>query len=300
MKILVTGGIGFMGSAFVRLIHNKHNVVIVDNLDYASDINRVNGCKFTFYKADIRRKIDIANVFHVERPEIVVNIAAQTHVDRSIECSHEFLTTNILGTQVLLDLCRIYKVKRYVHYSTDEVYGEKLDGLSSEKDALNPSNPYAASKSSADLLIKSYIRTYNIPAIIVRPTNNYGIYQYPEKFIPKAINMAINHEAMVLYDTGNDVREWIWSEDCALAVEIVMLKGSVGDIYNIGSGERIKNVDILGNISVILGKPVNIIRGHRPGMDFRYALDSSKIRKLGWKPKVKIKEGIKNIIDNLT
>lgn len=297
-KILVTGGAGFIGSAFVRYIIKKgYSPVVVDRLTYAGDLHRIEEVKdyIKFFKIDISNKKSIDSLFYRESPQIVVNFAAQTHVDRSIRDTLPFIKTNIQGTQVLLDTSMKYGVRKFIQISTDEVYGENKKGRFPESSPLNPGNPYAASKAAADLLIKSYIRTFNFPAIIVRPSNNYGPWQYPEKFIPLAILKVLKKEKIPLYGNGKYKREWLYVDDCVEGIYKILKKGKNGEIYNLGSGEILQNIDIARMILKILKEKDDKIEfvKDRPGHDLRYSLNSDKVRKeLNWFPKIRIKEGL--------
>lgn len=300
-KILVTGGAGFIGSAFVRnLARNGQESVMVDALTYAGDIKRIEGAKgkCLFSRTDIRDQKKLKEIFKKEKPEVVVNFAAETHVDRSILDSRPFIQTNCLGTQNLLDLSRHYGIRKFIHISTDEVYGEINKGHFTEDSPLKPNSPYAASKASADLLIKSYIRTYGFPAIIIRPCNNYGPWQYPEKLIPVVIFKALKGKKVPIYGKGQNVREWLYVSDCAEAIYTVLKKGKVGEIYNIGSGEEKINIEVARLVLDILGKPEGLIQfvEDRPGHDYRYSLDFSKISRLGWKPDTGFKKGISKTV----
>lgn len=330
-KILVTGGAGFIGSACVRLLLKrdcprqgyqvtpspigwagvpppaarglslKNKVIIIDKLTYAGDLARLKEVegRYEFYKADICDKAKIESVFKKEKPEIIVHFAAETHVDRSIRDARVFITTNIIGTQVLLDLSRKYRIKRFIHISTDEVYGDIEKGKFKEDSPLKPNSPYAASKAAADLLIRSYIRTYGFPAIIIRPCNNYGPWQYPEKLIPVIISKALRGQKVPVYARGLNVREWLYVLDCAEAIMLILRKGKIGEIYNLGSSDERTNIDTAKAILGILGKPHSLIDfvADRPGHDFRYSLNSSKIRKLGWRPKTGFSFGITQTIN---
>ena len=298
-KILVTGGAGFIGSAFVRLlVRQNHRVIVVDNLTYAGDLKRLEETKrkYKFYKADICDEKHIESIVRRERPQIVTHFAAETHVDRSIVDASPFIKTNIKGTQTLLDISRKYKIKKFIHISTDEVYGEIKKGKFSEDSPLNPSSPYAASKAAADLLIKSYIRTYDFPAIIIRPCNNYGPWQYPEKLIPLAILKIIKKEKVPVYAKGENVREWLYVEDSANGIFEIFRKGKIGQIYNLGRGHEKKNIGVVKTILKILNKPESMIQfvKDRPGHDIRYSLNSKKVfAEVKWQPEVNLEEGIK-------
>lgn len=301
-KILVTGGAGFIGSEFVRqAIEKGHKLVIVDKLTYAGDLARakkLNG-KFDFYKADICSKKKMDDIFKKHKPEIVVHFAAETHVDRSILGSTPFIKTNVMGTQNLLDAARESNIKRFIHISTDEVYGDIERGQFYEHTPLNPSSPYSAAKASADLLVKSYVRTFGFPGIIIRPSNNYGPWQYPEKFVPVIIYKALKNEKIPVYGKGINVREWLYVSDCANAVLTVMKKGRVGEVYNIGSGFEKTNIEVVKTLLDVLNKPHSLIGfvKDRPGHDYRYSLDFSRIRdELNWNPKVDFERGIERTV----
>lgn len=305
-KILVTGGAGFIGSALVRLLarsalRSRLPLVVIDRLTYAGDLSRLKECSlsvgtnFKFYKSDICSKKEIDNIFSKEKPDTVVHLAAETHVDRSIQDADPFIETNIRGTQLLMDAGRRHKIKRFIFISTDEVYGETPRGKFTEASRIKPNSPYAASKAAADLLVQAYIRTYKFPAIIIRPCNNYGPWQFPEKLIPVAIASILKGKKVPVYARGENVREWLYVDDCAAGVLRVLKFGKTGEIYNLGSGIERKNIDtvkaILKNMGVIR-QGYRFVKD-RPGHDIRYSLSSSKIRReTGWSPKVSFKEGI--------
>ncbi|UCD15930.1 MAG: dTDP-glucose 4,6-dehydratase [Candidatus Omnitrophota bacterium] len=300
-KVLITGGAGFIGSEFVRLAVSKgYNVAVVDKLTYAADLARLESVrgKITFYKADICNKSKIDSIFKREKPAVLVHFAAETHVDRSIQNASSFLDTNVRGTHILLEAARKHRIHKFVHISTDEVYGEIKKGKFDEASSLNPGNPYSVSKASADLLIKAYVRTYNFPAMIVRPSNNYGLWQYPEKLLPVVIFKALINERVPVYGQGKNKREWLYVKDCAQAILTVTKKGKLGEIYNLGSGYQKRNIDTVKQVIKMLGKDCQLIQfvEDRPGHDFRYALDSSKISKLGWKPNFDFEDGIKETV----
>jgi dTDP-glucose 4,6-dehydratase len=301
-KILITGGAGFIGSEFVKqALKRKYEVIVVDKLTYAGDLKRLEEVKgkYKFYKADICDRGYIESIFKKERPQILVNFAAETHVDRSILDSRVFLQTNIIGTQTLLDISRKNKVQKFVHISTDEVYGDIEKGKFREDSPLKPNSPYAASKAAADLLIRSYVRTYDFPAIIIRPCNNYGPWQYPEKLIPVIVNNAVQNKKVPVYARGLNVREWLYVSDCAEAILFLLNKAKIGEIYNIGSGHWENNIDVVKRILKILDKSVSMIEfvKDRLGHDWRYALNSAKVKKLGWKPKVSFDFGLKMTVE---
>lgn len=295
-----------MGSEFVRLFVkesplDKTSLVVVDKLTYAGDLERLRPARnrIKFYQADICNKKRIESIFKREKPKIVVNFAAETHVDRSIQNASPFIETNIKGTQVLLDSSIKYKLKKFIHISTDEVYGEIKKGSFSEDSPLRPNSPYAASKAAADLLIKTYIRTYDFPAIIIRPCNNYGPWQYPEKLIPLAILKILRKEKVPIYADGKNIREWLFVSDCARGIFEILKKGRIGEIYNLGNNEERQNIEVVKSILKNLQAPRNTIQfvKDRPGHDIRYKLSSQKVLyETGWRPKIKFETGIKTTI----
>ncbi len=309
-KILVTGGAGFIGSEFVRqAVRRGFDVINIDKLTYAGDLERLKEVedKVRFYKSDIINREFIEYIFKTEKPDIVVHWAAESHVDRSILDASPFVETNVRGTQTLLDVAKESGVELFINIATDEVYGELGEsGQFFEDTPLNPNSPYSVSKASADMLGRAYYRTYGLPVITVRPSNNYGPWQYPEKLIPVVIIKALNEEPIPVYGKGENVREWLYVSDCADAVFEIIQKGKVGEIYNVGSGEERKNIDVVKSVLGILGKPESLIEfvKDRPGHDFRYSLSTEKIeREIGWKAKVKFEEGIEKTVrwylDNL-
>lgn len=300
-KILVTGGAGFIGSEFARQAAGRgYKVIVADKLTYAGDLRRLAGIKgrYVFYKCDICDRRQIEPVFRNERPQAVVNFSAETHVDRSIKDASRFIGTNVEGVRILMDASRESRIEKFIQLSTDEVYGEIHEGRFREDFSLNPNSPYSASKAAADLLIKSYIRTYDFPAVIVRPSNNYGPWQYPEKLIPVIINNAMQNKKVPVYAKGLNVREWLYVSDCAEAILFLLDKARTGETYNIGSGYREKNIDVVKLILRMLKKPLSLIEfvRDRPGHDFRYALDFSKVRKLGWRPRTGFSSGLENTV----
>ena len=337
-KILVTGGAGFIGSAFVRLLvgdtsiegdtlrssaklgdtlrsnqkegdtlRSRVSPVIIDKLTYAGDLKRLSKgipceaeCPLSdyikFYKSDICNKKQIERIFRKEKPDIVVHFAAESHVDRSINDATAFVETNIKGTQILLDASRKFNIKKFIFISTDEVYGEIANGKFTEESPIKPNSPYAASKAAADLLVQAYIRTYKFPAVIIRPCNNYGPWQFPEKLIPVAISSVLKGDKAPVYAKGLNVREWLYVDDCARGILKIMQKGKMGEIYNLGSGIENKNIDTVKLILKYLGVSQSRLKfvQDRPGHDIRYALNSSKVKRLiGWKPKVNFNDGIR-------
>ena len=297
-KIIVTGGLGFIGSNLINLIKNKYFIINIDKVGYASNFNNIdaNIKNYKFYKDDINNKIFIENILKKYNPSIIFNVAAETHVDRSIDGPKQFIESNILGVFTILESIRNYKKKiKLIHISTDEVFGDiKKNYKSKEEDAYNPSSPYSASKASGDLLIKSYIRTYKIPAIITNCCNNFGPNQYPEKLIPTIIYNILNKKPIPIYGKGENVREWIYVKDHCDAIIKIAKKGVIGENYNIGSGIVLNNIQIAKKIILAFKKitlteniksKINLVKD-RPGHDLRYCLDSSKIKnKLKWKCK---------------
>ena len=305
-KVIITGGAGFIGSAFVRLLTRESLYkgavpIIVDKLTYAGDLNRIKvAVPIKFYKTDICNKKQIELIFSKEKPDIVVHFAAESHVDRSIEDASPFIETNVKGTQVLLDASRKYNVKKFIFISTDEVYGEIKNGKFSEASPIKPNSPYAASKAAADLLAQAYIRTYNFPAIIIRPCNNYGPWQFPEKLIPVAIASILKGGKVPVYAKGQNVREWLYVDDCARGIMQIIKKGKIGEIYNLGSGIESKNLDTVKLILKYLGVSQTRFEfvKDRPGHDIRYSLNSSKAKRgLGWRPQVSFKEGLRRTVN---
>jgi dTDP-glucose 4,6-dehydratase len=310
MKILVTGGAGFIGSEFIRqCVRNDHKIVLVDKLTYAADLKRLEEVEkdITFYHSDINNREFIDYIFTKEKPEIVVHWAAESHVDRSIVDASPFIEANVKGTQVLLDLCRSYDIKKFINISTDEVYGDLgEEGQFFEHSPLSPSSPYSVSKTSADMLGRAYYRTYGLPVITLRPSNNYGPWQYPEKLVPVVILKALDNKSVPVYGKGENVREWLYVSDCAGAVCQIIETGNSGEIYNIGSGEERKNIDTVKSILNILGKSEDLIEfvKDRPGHDFRYSLNADKVkREISWEAKIKFEEGmektVKWYVDNM-
>ncbi|MCI0468506.1 MAG: dTDP-glucose 4,6-dehydratase [Nitrospirae bacterium] len=302
-KILVTGGAGFIGSEFVRQgVSNGYRIIVVDGLSYAGDRERLKECKkeITFYNADINNNSRIDAIFKKESPDLVVHWAAESHVDRSIIDAAPFIDTNVKGTLVLLNSAMRYGVERFVNISTDEVYGELGgDGQFYETTPLNPNSPYSTSKASADMLGRAYFRTHGLPVITVRPSNNYGPWQYPEKLIPLVILKAMSNEPVPVYGRGENIREWLYVADCADAVFRIVKNGIAGEAYNIGSGQERRNIDVVKAILKLLGKDEGLIEfiKDRAGHDFRYSLNSDKIRQqLDWQAQVKFEEGIEKTV----
>lgn len=311
MKILVTGAAGFIGSNFVfhmRKAHPEYDIIALDSLTYAGNLETLAPVMeenhFTFVRCDITDREGVRKVFEEHHPDVVVNFAAESHVDRSIEDPGVFLRTNILGTQVLMDACREFGIQRFHQVGTDEVYGDlpldRPDLFFTEDLPLQASSPYSASKASADLLAMAYHRTYGLPVTISRCSNNYGPYQFPEKLIPLMIANALADKPLPVYGTGENVRDWLYVEDHCRAIDMILENGKVGEVYNIGGHNERSNLDVVKTILKQLGKPESLITfvGDRKGHDLRYAIDPSKIHgELGWLPETKFDDGIRQTID---
>lgn len=311
MKMLVTGGAGFIGSNFMHYMVNKYptyNFVCLDALTYAGNYNNIkileNKSNFKFVKGDITNKEFIDELFKKEQFEVVVNFAAESHVDNSIKNPIIFLTTNIIGTGVLMDASRKYNIKRFHQVSTDEVYGdlplEKKELLFTEQTPLHTSSPYSSSKAGADLLVGSYYRTYGLPITISRCSNNYGPYQFPEKLIPVVISKALNNEQIPVYGNGENIRDWIHVIDHNIGVDKIIHEGIVGEVYNLGGRSERTNLEVVKTILKQLGKSDELITyvTDRPGHDLRYAIDSSKSEiELNWDRTYTFEDGIKETID---
>ena len=310
MKMLVTGGAGFIGSNFIFYMREKHPedaLICLDKLTYAGNMATLGPVMqdkgFQFLRADIADREAVYGIFERERPDVVVNFAAETHVDRSIEDPAVFLTTNVLGTQVLLDACRKYGIKRYHQVSTDEVYGDlpldRPDLFFTEQTPLHTSSPYSASKAGADLLCNAYHRAFGLPVTISRCSNNYGPYQFPEKLIPLMIANALADKPLPVYGEGLNVRDWLYVEDHCAAIDLILQKGEAGQVYNIGGHNEMANIEIVKIILQALGKPESLITHvtDRKGHDMRYAIDPAFIHeKLGWLPQTKFRDGIQRTI----
>lgn len=310
MNIIVTGGAGFIGSNFIFHMletYPDYRIVCVDKLSYAGNISTLskvmNNPNFRFCKIDICDRDAIYHLFEDEHPDIIVNFAAESHVDRSIETPEIFFTTNVLGTTILMDACRKYGIKRFHQISTDEVYGElplnRPDLLFTEESPIHASSPYSSSKAGADLMVLAYYRTYGLPVTISRCSNNYGPYQFTEKLIPLMITNALNNQPLPVYGNGENIRDWLYVEDHCVAIDLIIHNGNVGEIYNIGGNNELKNIDIVKLICAELGKPESLITyvADRKGHDLRYAINPAKIQnQLGWAPKTKFYNGIKKTI----
>jgi dTDP-glucose 4,6-dehydratase len=303
LKLLVTGGAGFIGSNFIRYIlknYPDYEVVNLDKLTYAGNLENLKDVEknpnYKFVKGDIN---DSSLVFELcQGVDAVLNFAAESHVDRSIREPQEFVKTNVFGTNTLLLAAREAKVSRFIQVSTDEVYGSIREGSFKEEDPLQPSSPYSASKAGADLLALSYFKTYRFPVLVTRSSNNFGPYQYPEKLIPLMITNALEDKPLPVYGDGMNIRDWLYVEDNCAAIDLVLHKGKEGEIYNIGAGNEYPNIQIVKEILKILGKPESLIRfvEDRPGHDFRYSVDWSKVKSLGFEPKRSFKEALEETI----
>jgi dTDP-glucose 4,6-dehydratase len=301
-KILVTGGAGFIGSEFVRqLAIAQKPVTVIDAITYAGDRHRLRSAKgaYTFHAVDIGNSRRLNNVFQREKPHTVVHFAAETHVDRSLQDVAPFIRANIEGTQNLIQASLKHNIKKFVHISTDEIYGQSEKGRFKETAAINPRNPYSATKASAEMLVQSAIHTYKLPGLIIRPANNYGPWQYPEKLIPVVILKATQNRPVPVYGRGEQIREWLHVSDCCAAIRRIMQKGQLGEIYNIGTHFEKNNLTTVKTILSILNKPHSLIAfvKDRPGHDFRYSVNYSKLKALGWRSHISFHQGIKQTIE---
>ena len=308
MTIVVTGGAGFIGSNFIFYLlknHPDYKIVCLDKLTYAGNLSTLKSVldKIVFEKVDICDRTEVERVFTEQKPDIVVNFAAESHVDRSIENPEIFLQTNIIGTAVLMDACRKFGIQRFHQVGTDEVYGDlpldRPDLFFTEETPIHTSSPYSSSKAGADLLVMAYGRTYGLPVTISRCSNNYGPYQFPEKLIPLMIANALADKPLPVYGAGLNVRDWLYVEDHCKAIDLILQNGRVGEVYNIVGHNEMKNIDIVKLICETLGKPESLIKfvKDRQGHDMRYAIDPAKIhRELGWLPETTFKEGIAKTI----
>ena len=310
MKVLVTGGAGFIGGNFVHHMVNKYpdyQIVNLDLLTYAGNLETLKPVEdkpnYKFVKGDIADEAFVMDLFEKEKFDVVVNFAAESHVDRSIEDPGIFVQTNVMGTRVLLDASRKFGVKRYHQVSTDEVYGDlpldRPDLFFTENTPIHTSSPYSASKASADLFVLAYHRTFGTPVTVSRCSNNYGPYHFPEKLIPLMIANALNDKPLPVYGKGENVRDWLYVEDHCRAIDLIIHKGRVGEVYNVGGHNEMKNIDIVKLICKELGKPESLIThvADRKGHDMRYAIDPTKIHnELGWLPETKFADGIKKTI----
>lgn len=310
MKIVVTGGAGFIGGNFVHYAVNKYpedTIICLDKLTYAGNMETLapvmDKDNFKFVKGDIADREFIYQLFETEKPDVIINFAAESHVDRSITDPGIFLQTNVIGTGVLLDACKKYGIQRYHQVSTDEVYGDlpldRPDLFFTEETPLHTSSPYSASKASADLLVQAYHRTFKVPVTISRCSNNYGPYHFPEKLIPLMIANALNDKPLPVYGKGENVRDWLYVEDHCIAIDMIVRRGKVGEVYNIGGHNERTNLEVVKTIIRELGKSEDLIHfvTDRPGHDMRYAIDPTKIKNdLGWEPTTSFDEGIKKTI----
>lgn len=310
MKLIVTGGASFIGGNFVHYMLQEHpgdQIICLDKLTYAGNLSTLADVmdhpNFQFVKMDICDRDSVYGLFEKEKPDVVINFAAESHVDRSIENPEIFLQTNIIGTSVLMDACRKYGIQRYHQVSTDEVYGDlpldRPDLFFTEETPIHTSSPYSSSKAGADLLVMAYYRTYGLPVTISRCSNNYGPYHFPEKLIPLMIINALHDRPLPIYGDGLNVRDWLYVEDHCRAIDLIIRKGKVGEVYNVGGHNEMRNIDIVKLICQELGKPESLITHvtDRKGHDRRYAIDPEKIhRELGWLPETKFADGIKKTI----
>jgi len=306
----VTGGAGFIGGNFVHYMLQEHpgdQIICLDKLTYAGNLSTLADVmdhpNFQFVKMDICDRDSVYGLFEKEKPDVVINFAAESHVDRSIENPEIFLQTNIIGTSVLMDACRKYGIQRYHQVSTDEVYGDlpldRPDLFFTEETPIHTSSPYSSSKAGADLLVMAYYRTYGLPVTISRCSNNYGPYHFPEKLIPLMIINALHDRPLPIYGDGLNVRDWLYVEDHCRAIDLIIRKGKVGEVYNVGGHNEMRNIDIVKLICQELGKPESLITHvtDRKGHDRRYVIDPEKIhRELGWLPETKFADGIKKTI----
>ncbi|MBU0707393.1 dTDP-glucose 4,6-dehydratase [Patescibacteria group bacterium] len=305
MKFLITGGAGFMGSNFIRYILNKypeHEVVNLDKLTYAGNLENLKdvetNTRYEFVKGDIADEKVVDQVMQKGIDQIV-NFAAETHVDRSIHGAKSFIMTDVFGTYNLLEAAKKYKTQKYIQVSTDEVFGSTEDGEFYEDTAFEPNSPYSASKAGGDHLVRAYWKTYDLPTVVTHSCNFYGPYQYPEKLIPLFVTNLIEGKKIPVYGDGQQVREWIFVPDYCRALDTVIQKGEIGEVYNIGSGYRKANLEITNIILGLMGQGNDMIEyvKDRPGHDKRYAVNSDKLRKLGWKPDVQFEQGIKDTVE---
>ncbi len=306
-NILVTGGAGFIGSNFVHYMLNKHSnykIINFDSLTYAGNLENLSAIEknpnYTFIKEDIGNKEQVMKVFREHSIDTVVHFAAESHVDRSITGPAVFVQTNIVGTQVLLDVSREIGIERFLHVSTDEVYGSLgATGYFTEETSLHPNSPYSASKASSDMLVLAYQHTFGFPGVVTRCSNNYGPYQFPEKLIPLLIANALNDKSIPVYGDGSNIRDWLYVEDHCSALDVVLHHGKIGDVYNIGGNNEWKNIDIVKLVLKEIDKPESLITyvKDRPGHDKRYAIDAAKIKnELGWVPSYQFENGIKKTV----
>lgn len=306
MNILVTGGAGFIASNFIRLLlteHPEHNIVNLDAMTYAGNKHTIEQFdkhqNYKFIEGNIYDQKLVELILKLSKIDAIINFAAETHVDRSITSAQPFVHANVEGTRALLDAARIFGIKKFVQISTDEVYGTAAEGVFTETKLLTPRSPYSASKAAAEHLVYSYFVTYGLPVLTTRSSNNYGPYQYPEKFIPLAITNLIEGQKIPVYGAGKNIRDWLHVIDNCRAINLVIEKGRIGEVYNIGGGNEWENISIARQIANAFGKGDEAIEfvTDRPGHDFRYALSSEKIKQeLGWKPEIHFEEGLTETI----
>lgn len=306
MKLLITGGAGFMGSNFVKYILNKYpdyEVVNLDKLTYAGNLENLkeigNSERYKFVKGDIADKEIVEKIFEKDRPDAIVNYAAETHVDRSILDPEAFIRTDVFGTYTLLEAIKKYGLLRYIQISTDEVYGSIENGSFTEQSPFDPSSPYSASKAGGDHLVMAYFRTYNLPVIRTHSCNFFGPNQYPEKLIPLFVTNLLEGKKIPVYGDGKQVREWIYTQDHCSAIDFVLHNGQVGEVYNIGTGQEKQNIEITKLILENLGMDESAIEyvKDRPGHDYRYSIDNSKLRQLGWRPQCEFEEALEKTVE---
>jgi dTDP-glucose 4,6-dehydratase len=303
-EVLVTGGAGFIGSNFVRYALDAHpdwRITTLDKLTYAGRIENLHDVlddpRHRFVRADVCDESVVTPL--VRRSEVVVHFAAETHVDRSLKNARDFVQTDVIGTLAMLEAARhAAALKRFLHISTDEVYGAVLEGASRETDELRPRNPYSASKAGADRLAYSYFATFRVPVVIARPSNNYGPYQFPEKVIPLFVTNALDGSKLPLYGSGEQIRDWLHVSDHCRALDLLLVRGAAGEVYNVGGGNEVRNIDLTHRILTQLDRPASLIErvADRPGHDARYSLDTTKLRQLGWSPAVPFEQGLSETV----
>jgi dTDP-glucose 4,6-dehydratase len=302
--ILVTGGAGFIGSNLIHFLLRTYSdcrIINLDKLTYAGNLDNLKDIeqdpRYEFVLGDIRDRDTVVRLF--EQADLVVHLAAETHVDRSIVDAGEFVLTDVYGSFVLFEALRRAQIEVFLHVSTDEVYGSRDEGFFSENDPLNPSSPYSASKAGADRLGYSYVVTYGLPIVIIRPSNNYGSFQYPEKFIPLFATNALEDRPLPLYGSGTNVRDWLFVEDHCRAIDLILQRGALGEVYNVGANAEVRNLEVAERIVDILGKPRELISfvQDRLGHDRRYALDCTKLHTLGWRPEQSFARGLEKTVD---
>jgi dTDP-glucose 4,6-dehydratase len=302
-NVIVTGAAGFIGSNFIELLYEKYNninITVIDKLTYAADKSRLEQFdNLNFIEGDIKDRDTVQKAFSKKDIDFVVNFAAESHVDRSIDSGKPFIHSNVEGAYTLMEEASKHDIEKFIQISTDEVYGSKEEGKFTEEDSLDPSSPYSASKASADMMANSFRVTHNLPIIIVRPTNNFGPNQHPEKLIPKFISRAKEGKNLPVYGDGTNVRDWLYVKDNCRAIELLLRKGEPGQIYNVGANQFKQNIEITKKIIELTGASEEIIEfvEDRKGHDQRYAVDSTKIRDLGWKPRVEFEDGLKKVIE---